>query len=468
MKLSPILNNLRALNPRKPSLIEGEVIKDVADDDFALQVDTDSPIRWGIWVLLVGFGGFLLWAALAPLDEGVPSGGTVSIDTKRKVVQHLTGGIVKDVFVKEGQMVKEGDVMLVLDNSMAKARFQEIQQRYIGDRALQGRLLAEQSGAKSIHFHDDLLKMSKDPLAQQHMRNQEMLLNSRRAALAAELQGLAEAINGQEAQIQGLNGVLESRRSQLALLNDQLAGIRDLVLEGYAPKSQQRDLELRAAQVTGEIADSQSGLLRTKRSIAELRQRALLRKEEYRSEVDTQMAQVRMDVESNADKFKAYGDEFERTEVRSPVAGQVVGLQFQTVGSVIQPGQKILDVVPLNEGLVLEVKVAPHLIDRIKTGQAADVRFSSFANAPQLAVEGTVESISKDLLTEAGLNPSQPGATYYLARVVLTPEGVKTLGGRSMQPGMPVQVVIKTGERSLLTYLLHPFTKRIAASLKEE
>lgn len=279
MKLSPILNNLRALNPRKPSLIEGEVIKDAVDDNFALQVDTDSPIRWGIWVLLVGFGGFLLWAALAPLDEGVPSSGAVSIDTKRKVVQHLTGGIVKDVFVKEGQMVKEGDVMLVLDNSMAKARFQEIQQRYIGDRALQGRLLAEQSGAKSIHFHDDLLKMSKDPLAQQHMRNQEMLLSSRRAALAAELQGLAEAISGQEAQIEGLNGVLESRRSQLALLNDQLAGIRDLVTEGYAPKSQQRDLELRAAQVTGEIADSQSGLLRTKRSIAELRQRALLRKE---------------------------------------------------------------------------------------------------------------------------------------------------------------------------------------------
>jgi protease secretion system membrane fusion protein len=209
-------------------------------------------------------------------------------------------------------------------------------------------------------------------------------------------------------------------------------------------------------------------MVRAKRSIAELRQRVILRKEEYRKEVDTEMAQVRMEVDSNAEKFKAYGDEFDRTEVRSPVDGQVVGLQFQTVGSVVQPGQKILDVVPLNEGLVLEVKVAPHLIDRIRAGQAADVRFSSFANAPQLAVEGTVESISKDLLTEAGLNPSQPGATYYLARVVLTPEGVKTLGGRSMQPGMPVQVVIKTGERSLLTYLLHPFTKRIAASLKEE
>lgn len=468
MKLSPILNNLRSLNPRKPSLIEGEVIKDLVDDDDALQVDTASPIRWGIYVLLIGFGGFLLWSAFAPLDEGVPSNGSVSIDTKRKVVQHLTGGIVKEVLVKEGQLVNAGDVLLTLDSSMAKARFQEVQQRYIGDRALQGRLLAEQSGGKTIHFHEDLLKMHADPLAQQHMRNQEMLLVSRRAALAAELQSLEEAISGQEAQIQGLAGVLESRGSQLSLLNEQLAGMRDLVQEGYAPKSQQRDLELRVAQVTGEIADSQSSMLKTKRSIAELRQRGLLRKEEYRKEVDSQMAQVRMDVDSNAEKFKAYGDELEKTELRSPVAGQVVGLQFQTVGSVIQSGQKILDVVPLNEGLVLEVKVAPHLIDRIRTGQAADVRFSSFANSPQLAVEGTVESVSKDLLTEPGLNPAQPEATYYLARVVLTPEGVKELGNHSMQPGMPVQVVIKTGERSLLTYLLHPFTKRIAASLKEE
>lgn len=468
MKLSPILSNLKSLNPRKSSLIEGEIIKDLGDDDYALQVDTASPIRWGIWVLIIGLGGFLLWTAFAPLDEGVPSGGSVSIDTKRKVVQHLTGGIVKEVLVKEGQLVKAGDVLLILDNTMARARFQEVQQRYIGDRALQGRLLAEQGGAKSIHFHDDLIKMRADPLAQQHMHNQEMLLASRRAALSAELQGLEDAIAGQEAQVFGLSGILESRRSQLALLNEQLANIRDLVQEGYAPRTQQRDLELRVAQATGDIADSQSGIVKAKSSIAELRQRGILRKEEYRKEVDSDMATVRMEVDSNAEKFKAFGDEFDRTEVRSPVAGQVVGLQFQTVGSVVQPGQKILDVVPLNESLLLEVKIAPHLIDRIRAGQAADVRFSSFSNSPQLAVEGTVESISKDLLTEPGLNPSQPGATYYLARVILTAEGLKKLGNHTMQPGMPVQVVIKTGERSLLTYLLHPFTKRMAASLKEE
>lgn len=433
-----------------------------------LQVDTNSPIRWGASILILGLGGFLLWAALAPLDEGVPAEGIVSIDTKRKMVQHLTGGIIKEVFIKEGQLVKTGDVLLTLDGATAKARYEETRQRYVGDRALENRLTAEQTGAKTIQFHEDLQKNRNDILVQQHMHNQEMLLSSRRSALNADLQGIEESIHGQKAQIQGLSAVIESRQSQLALIKDQLSGIKTLVQEGYAPRNQQQDLEVKVAQLIGDIADSQSSILKAKHAIAELKQRALLRKEEYRKEVDTQMSQVRMEVDSNADKLKALSDDLNRMEIHSPVEGQVVGLQFQTVGSVIQPGQKILDVVPLDEGLLLEVKVAPHLIDRLHTGQDADIRFASFANSPQLAVEGQVQSISKDLLTEPNMNPSQPGASYYLARVTVTAKGMKTLDGRTLQSGMPAQVIIKTGERTLLTYLLHPLLKRMAASLKEE
>jgi protease secretion system membrane fusion protein len=462
MKISGRLKNFLHLGDKKKTL------EDVAEDNSPLVIDTESPIRLGMKVLGIGFGGLLLWAALAPLDEGVPSAGSVSIDTKRKVIQHLTGGIVKEVHVKEGQSVKEGDVLLSIDNTMAKARYEEIRQRYIGDRALENRLQAEQAGQKGIAFHDDLLKMKDDPLVQQHMRNQEMLLSSRRGSLNAELQGIEESIQGQQAQIEGLNQIIESRHSQLNLLNEQLTNIRGLVEEGYAPKSQQRDLELRIAQVKGDVADAQSSFYRAKRAVLELRQRSIQRKEEYRKDVDTQMSQVKLEVDANADKLHALSDEFDRTEVKSPVTGQVVGLQFQSIGAVIQPGQKIMDIVPNNEGLMLEVKVAPHLIDRIQIGQEADVRFSNFANSPQLAVEGVVNSVSKDLLTEPGVNPAQPGASYYLARVSLTANGVKKLGNRQLQPGMPVQVVIKTGERSLLTYLLHPFMKRMAASLKEE
>jgi protease secretion system membrane fusion protein len=151
-------------------------------------------------------------------------------------------------------------------------------------------------------------------------------------------------------------------------------------------------------------------------------------------------------------------------EIKAPANGQVVGLTVQTVGAILQPGQKLLDVVPDNQTLLLEVHIPPHLIDKVQTGLSADVRFNSFAHSPQLVVEGKVMSVSGDLLSD----PQQPQFSYYLARVQVTPSGMKTLGARQMQPGMPVEIVIKTGERSLLTYLMHPLTKRIAASMKEE
>lgn len=434
----------------------------------AKPIDTSSPMRWGMLVIFLGFAGFLVWAAFAPLDEGVPTQGTVSIDTKRKPVQNLFGGIVKEVHVKEGQMVKAGEVLLVLDDAAANGRFEETRQRYVGDRAMENRLQAEQNGFATIHFHQDLLDSRKDPLVQQQMRNQEMLLASRRGSLNAELSAYAESIQGLEAQMQGLTGILDSKHSQLDLLNQQLSSIRSLVEEGYAPKSQQRDLELRVAQTTGDIADSQSMMLRASHSILEYKQRSLQRKEDYKKEVDTQMAQVRAEVDATDEKMKSLRDDLARTKIRSPVDGQVDGLQFQTVGSVIQPGQKILDVVPLDENLLLEVKVAPHLVDKVHKGLDADIRFDSFANSPQLAVEGRVDSVSKDLLTEPGMNPAAPGASYYLARVSVTPKGMKTLNGRVLQSGMPAQVIIKTGERTLLTYLMHPLVKRFSASLKEE
>jgi protease secretion system membrane fusion protein len=204
-------------------------------------------------------------------------------------------------------------------------------------------------------------------------------------------------------------------------------------------------------------------MVRTRRAIGELRQRALSRKQEYRKEVETQMADVTREVQGDAEKYRALQDELGRTEIRSPADGQVVALVAQTPGAVVGPGQKLMDVVPANQALMLETHVPPQLIDRVQAGMPVDVRFSAFANSPQLVVDGKVVSVSADVLTEPQSNMS-----YFLARVAVTPEGLKTLGKRQMQPGMPVEVVFKTGERSLLTYLLHPLTKRMAASMTEE
>ena len=259
-------------------------------------------------------------------------------------------------------------------------------------------------GAGSLTFHKDLLTDHDRVLADQNMQNQRQLFSI--------------------------------RRRSLQIINDQLAGMEALVKEGFAPMSQQRDLELKVA--------------------------------DFKTNTASQLAQVQLEVGADAEKTRALAEELADTDVRSPASGQVVGLQVQSVGAVIQPGQKIMDIVPLHEGLLIDAKVSPQFIDSIHKGLPVDVSFFSFAHSPQLVVRGEVESVSKDIITDPGVNPLQPNASYYLARVFVTPGGMKTLGKRQMQPGMPVQVVIKTGERSLLTYLVDPLFKRITVSMKEE
>jgi len=435
----------------------------VSDAEIILLTNTSHPVRVGMWVLGLGFGGFLLWAGLAPLDEGVPTPGMVSIDTKRKVVQHQTGGIVREVQVKEGQMVNAGQVLIRLDDAVVRANFESVRQHYLTFRSMEGRLLAEQAGQSRISFHADLLQAGDDLLTRQNMRNQEQLFQSRRQALQAEMQAFAESSRGQAAAIEGFQGLLVSRKRQLELLHEELAGVRDLVKEGYAPRTRQMEVERSAAEAMGSMADLQANIQRARSAIAEQKLHAIQRQQEYRKEVDTQLADVRREVQADAQKFKAAAEELERMTIRAPADGQVVGLAAQSVGGVIQAGQNLLDIVPSNAQLLVETKVAPHLIDRVRAGQMADVRFSAFAHSPQLVVEGKVDSISGDLITEP-----QTRLQYYLARISVTADGLKELGNRQLQAGMPVEVVIKTGERTLLTYLLHPLTKRIAASMKEE
>lgn len=425
-------------------------------------VDTGRPMRIGLVAMGIGLGGFLLWAALAPLDEGVPTQGTVAIDTKRKAVQHQSGGIVRKVLVKEGQFVGAGDPVLHLEDAVALAGYEAARQHYLTLRAMEGRLQAEQAGQAKISFHADLVRAPQDAYVRQTVATQEQLFQSRRLSLHAELQAMEQAIKAQEASIQGFEGMLGARKAQFASLEEDMKGLRDLVKEGYAPRNKLLEFERMGAEAIGSISDLLGNTQRLRSSIAELRLRSLQRAQEYRKEVDTQLAEVRREVQADAEKYKAASEELGRTVIRAPAEGQVVGLAVQTVGGVVTPGQKLMDIVPGNETLLLETKVPPHLIDRVAVGGPADARFSGFAHSPQLVVEGTIASLSGDLLQEQNQPP------YYLARVAITPEGMKKLGARVLQPGMPVEVIFRTGERTLLTYLLHPLVKRMAAAMKEE
>lgn len=456
---------------QKMSSLSKSIVDDVkvkaAGDEEALRAssDTRSIARKAMWVLGLGFGGFLVWAALAPLDEGVPTPGMVTIDTKRKSVQHLTGGIVKEVLVREGDMVKEGQVLMRLDEAISKANYESVRQRYLGLSAMQSRLKAEQSGAGRVSFERDVLDAAaSDVYVAQQVNNQRQLFDSRRTALQADLQVFLESIEGLKAQREAVQAMLVQRQQQWALLKEELSNTRELVKDGYAPRNRQMELERMVADVQASLADLNGNTIRITRAIAEASQRSLARQSEYRKEVESQMADVAREVQADAEKYVAQKADLQRVEIRSPAAGQVVGLTVQTVGAVVQPGQRLMDVVPDHQPLVLETHIAPHLIDKVHAGLSADVRFNSFAHSPQLVVQGKVLSVSGDLLSD----PQNPQAAYYLARLEVTPDGMKVLGARQMQPGMPAEVVIKTGERSMLKYLLSPLTKRLAGAMKEE
>lgn len=435
-----------------------------ADDDVVLPTDTSREVRLGLTILGLSFGGFLLWAALAPLDEGVPTQGMVSLDTKRKTVQHLEGGIIREVLVKEGQDVEAGQALIRLEDGRVKADYESVRQHYFGLLAMENRLLSEQTDEAAIDFAPQLLEAAQqDPYLQRLVSAQQKLFVSRRAGLAAALHAIQESIRGQEAIIQGYSEVQRNRSHQLELLNKEANGIRDLVKVGYAPLIKQMELERSIDDVVGSIADLRARQIGARQQILEYKQREIMTQSEYRKEVDKALTDVRGEIKAASERYKVLGGQLARTEIRSPATGQVVGLMTQTVGGVIQPGQPLMDIVPEGDVLLLETRILPFSIDRVHVGDSVDVRFSTFSHSPSLVVDGKLASISGDVLTDR-----QTGLGYYLARVSLTPDGMKKLGTHKLQPGMPVEVVIKTGRRTLLTYLLHPLLKRVAASLKEE
>lgn len=455
--------NWRAWWERMTGAPEVEPDKETASTLLIPEGDIGRTVTVGGWILLIGFGGFMLWAIFAPLDEGVPAMGTVMVDTKRKTIQHLTGGLIEQVLVREGQRVNAGDVLIKLDEAQARAEYESARQRYLSLRATEDRLLAEQTGQKNISFHPDVMAEKGDPIIYQHIQTQEHLLNSRRQALRSELESMDEAILAQKEAANGFTAQLASRKEQMSYLHEERAGLRDLVKDGYAPRNKLLEMERLAADIAATISELQANLAKAKRSAAELSLRKKQREQEFRREVDTHLAEVRREVSADEERFKATRDALARTEIKAPVSGAVTGIANQTIGGVIPQGARIMDIIPHDEALMLEAQVPPHLIDRVRIGQFADIRFSNFSLTPQLVVEGQLISISADLLTDPATNIS-----YYLARITVTPDGLKSLGNRQLQPGMPAEIVIKSGERSLLTYLLQPLTRRIAQAMKEE
>lgn len=434
------------------------------DPDTPIDLDDRRPGRWGLWLVVAGFGGFILWASLAPLDAGVVANATVNVTDNRKTIQHLTGGSVRAILVREGDQVKQDQALVELDSTRAIAEQGVVSAQYIVVRTVENRLEAERDGASEVRFDPVLIEQfDDDPRLTSAIALQQRLFNTRRNALLGEAGILRENILGAEEQLKGLRQIQGARGAQIRLLNQELEGVRSLAAEGYVTRNRMLELERNAAELSASMAQNVADIGRTRNQIAELKLRILQLEQDYQKEVQSQLTDTQKEATALADRLRALDYEVANTVIRSPIDGVVLGLNVSTIGGVIQAGSEIMDVVPANEPLQVDAMVPVQAIDKMMPGLPVDITFPAFNHAQTPSIPGRVLTVSADRLVDE--SNKQP---YYLAQVEVTEEGMDKLGSSRIRAGMPATVTIKTGERNLLSYLMKPMLERVDGAFKEQ
>lgn len=421
----------------------------------SVDLDDRRYVKLGSLIMGAGLGIFLVWAAFAPLDQGVPGQGVVTVINKRMVVQHPSGGLVEEVLVTEGSKVRAGQVIARLNITENKAQAEMVRTQYRAAKSEEQRILAGLSGKKII---PPASGEPADPLMSEAMSYQAAVLQSRRAVLTSELAIMRENLRGLEHQADSYRTLSETRRQQSELAKQQVMSVRELSIAGYYPKNRLLELERTAAEHDAKADETRAELGRIESGIAEVKHKLLLRQQEYEREEETRLAELRQQVIGLKSKLDAAEFIENSSIIVSPADGVAVGLNFHGKGEVIPPGGRIVDIVPENEQLIIEAKFAPDTADDLRTGLKVDIRFPGLSHVNLPAIEGEVLTVSADHLVDEASRMS-----YFLVRVQLTKQGLATLNVHeaAIQPGMPAEVLVKTGERTLLNYLIAPVRDRM-------
>lgn len=436
-----------------------------ATDIAASSIDTDLTkyTRLGWWIVIGGLGGFLLWASLAPLDKGVPLSGTVAVASNKKAIQHEVGGTVEAILVKEGAIVKAGDVLVRMNNVQAGADAETARVQYIAARTMQARLEAERDGISGVALPKEFADAQSDPRVLESIALQEQISSSRQAAIRSELAVISENIVGLNSQIQGLEASLLSKREQQSLVIEQLSGMRDLAKEGYMATNRVLETEQNLASINANISADMGTIARTRSQISELKLQKLQRNQEYQKEVRTQLSEAQKQAGALENQLKGLDRNVSNINVKAPVAGTVVGLSVFTKGAVVAPGFKLMDIVPKEDNLVVEGQLPVHLVDKVYPGLPVNLMFTAFNQNKTPHIPGEVVNVSADRFVE-----EQTGQPYYKVTSKVAPEGMKLIYNLKIRPGMPVEMFVKTGERTMMNYLLRPILDHLKLSMSEE
>jgi len=428
----------------------------------ALSTNDKSIRNVGMLIVFATFGVFGLWAAFAPMDSSALAPGVLVVKAYKKTVQHLDGGIVSKILTRDGDIVQEGQPLLTLDDAQIKAQLEISLGQNITLAAQVARLSAERDQLKKIDF-PALLNAPNNARAQEVKIAETNVFISHKNSHDGQIGVLNQRISQIASKINGLQGQIASKKQLVSSYAEEIKDLKELLAEGFADKQHLRELERNHAIQTGDIAQLEAEIATNQMLMSETRLQILNIQKQFQEEVAGKLSEAQAQLNDAQQRVAANQDKLDRVIIKAPASGMVLGLATHTENGVITPGRPILDIVPQGAELIIEAQVSPMDIDRVTVGLQAEIRFSAFKQSQTPKMEGKVINLSPDRITD-----EHNGNAYYLAKVEVTPESLKNLGDLQLLPGMPAEVLINTGERTLFRYLAQPASNFFARSFIED
>lgn len=425
-------------------------------------VDEMPVVRIGLAIIAVAFGSLLLWSLLAPIAKGVVASGTIVVDTNRKAIQHLEGGIVSEILVRDGDEVKAGQLLMRLDEVTSQAQRDVLYGQYLAVKAKEARLIAERDQAAEITWPEELQGDDSNGRKASIRANEQQVFTSRRDSLAGQLAIYEQRIKQLDEQSRGMQAQVTANSEQIRLIDGELEGLNQLFEKGYASKTRLLELQRRRAELDGDRGNYEAEIARSKVQIGEARLQIIQLRKSFEEDVADKLREAQQQMFDLEDRLTSANDVLQRREVRAPSDGIIVGSRVHTVGGVVRGSDVLMEIVPTNDKLIIEAMVNPIDIDVMAVGLESDVRLSAFSSHLTPMLHGRVVQVAADATTDP-----QHGTRYYTARIEVEKSELEKLGDLKLVPGMPAEVLVKAGERTIFEYLLRPLTDSFFRAFKE-
>lgn len=420
-------------------------------------------ITLGLAVVALLLGGMGSWAMVSKLAGAVIAPGTLVVENNVKKVQHPTGGVVKELLVKEGDTVTAGDLLIALDGTQARASLDIILGGIDELATRKARLEAESEGDDEFAFPAELMERAQEPGLAKILAGERKLFDLRKAERTGQKRLLRERIAQLGKEVEGLTAQAAAKEQELSLIAKELAGTQQLYQKGLMTLSRLTDIQRTAARLEGERAQLVAGTAEARGKIAEMELEIIQIDQKLRAEVGAQLAELRTRLAELQERKTAARDQLDRLEIRAPQSGIVHELAVHTVGGVVQAAEPLLLIVPSATALAVDARIAPREVDRIQIGQKVALRFSNFNQQTTPEIDGRLVRVSADVSEDA-----RTGISYYTARINISADQLRRLGMVKLLPGMPVETFIATEERTVASYLLKPLSDQLLRAFRQE